>query len=265
MPGTEYTPIDEISELPLLIVPQEESLPYLHGQLPSHLPNGSVLADWNHAYHPSKEVAPIFRSGRVQYVLREVHDEYHCAYYGPPPLRTKVEQFRAIVLSAAGYIPPEGLLLTGDGPQQVGLSAAQRERLRTSGEVKLASFSNIQTYIRETILAQPADHIHAPTIDRFLSLDSSYKDEAREKYRLAYLLTALFIDRLEGHVDEAYNFGRVHRLINPSLPTRPGDFIRGLFFFTETHRKKITQELMTKLTVYRDGPAPRRLGNLALS
>jgi len=137
--------------------------------------------------------------------------------------------------------------------------------LQTSGEVKLASFSNIQSYIRGTILAQPADHIRAPTIDRFLSLDSLYEDEAREKYHLAHLITALFIDRLEDPIDEAYSFGRTHELINPSLPTRPGDFIRGLIFFTETHRKKIVRELMTKLTIYRNGPTPRRLGNLALS
>jgi len=102
MPGSEYTPIDEMSGLPLLIVPQEESLPYLKGEVPSQLPNGTVLADWNHAYHPSKEVAPIFRFARIQHVLRGVHDEYHATYYGPPPLRTKVDEFRSVVLAAAG-------------------------------------------------------------------------------------------------------------------------------------------------------------------
>jgi len=264
MPGTEYTPVDEISGLPLLIVPQEDSLQYLHGELPNMV-DGHVQADWNHAYHPAKEVAPIFRSGRVQHVLRSVHDEYHAAYYGPPPLEGRVDEFRSIVLAAAGYIPPEGIFFTGDGPQLVVMSEAERERLRTSGEVKMSSPSNIQAYIRQTVLAQPADHIHAQKIDRFLSLDSTIADEAKEKQHLAHLLTALLTDRIEDPIDEAYNFGRIHRLVNPALPTRPGDFIRNLILISSTQRRRVTSELVAKLTAYREGTIPRGLGGLALN
>jgi hypothetical protein len=264
--GYEQTPMDEVSGLPLLIVPDERVLPILRKEVPNAGSDGHVLADENHAFHPAKFVDPPVRNARVQFVMRETHDEYHAAYGGPSLPATKPERIKTLVLCAAGYVPPRGLAFGADGGREVDLTVGQRERLRTSGEVRVASFSVVQKYLKDAMLAQPSDHILPATIDRFLMLDGLVPDEAKEQRYLAHLLLSLCIDRVEDPLERPYAFGRSYDLLRPGLPTRPGDFIHRTILFSGKHVRGIVKELTQKFVKYRDGPeALARLGGAALT
>ncbi|HSW99797.1 MAG TPA: hypothetical protein VLH38_02050 [Patescibacteria group bacterium] len=267
MIGHEQTPVDEVSGLPLLIVPDDRILPILHREQTACDPNGRVLADYNHAFHPAKWVKePAVRNARVQLVMRGTHDAYHHAYSGPPLPATRSERLQAVVLCAAGYVPPQGLAFGSDGPRRVNLTMAERERLRTSGEVRVASFSIVQHYLKGAALAQPTDHIRPATIDRFLGLDSMITDEAKEQCYLAHLLLSLCIDRLEDPIDQPYRFGLEANLLRPDAPSRPGDLIHRTIVFSHKRVRSLVRELTEKLVKQRDGPeVVIRLGNLAVN
>jgi len=254
-----------MSGLPLLIVPDDRVLPILYREVSAIDLDGRVTADYNHAFHPARWVTDrAIRDARVQFVMRETHDAYHSVYSGPPLPTTRVERLKTMVLCAAGYVPPQGLKFDADGPRQVDLTAEQRDRLRISGEVRVASFSVVQRYLKEAVLAQPADHIRPAIIDRFLSLDSFVPDEAKEQCYLAHLLLSLFIDCIEDPIDEPYSFGRRSNLLRPDAPARPGDFIHNTIVFSNKHVRSVVGELTKKFIKYRDGPdVALRLGGLA--
>lgn len=268
------TPVDEISQLPLLIVPDERVLPVLHGEVPNINPDGpGPLADWNHVYHPKKVVVKAgdggeaLRNARLQLVLREEqHNEYHAAYDGPPLPSKPSERFKHAVLSAAGYIPMKGILFTPDGPREVMLKPEQRERLRTSGEVRMASFSIVQRFMKDFVLRQPVDHIQPRTVNRFLCLNPADSLDARKEFNyMTHLLLSLVIDRVEEPLFEPYTFGHNHGLLAPDAPERPDYFLRSVLI-RSNGVKNIAKELGNKLLFSRDGPeAKRQLGRLAVA
>lgn len=263
----EQTPTDPLSGLPLLLVPYEEVLAYLWGTQD----NSGRMADWNHAYHPARLVmaggdgSDALRNARKQFVMRADHDEYHACYSGPPGVDRPAERFRHVVLSAAGYIPPDAMdVRARGGPQVVTLTAAQRERLRSSGEVRVASFSVVQKFLKDFVLAQPVDHIRPGVVDRFLSLDSLVVDEANEQRYLVNLLLSLVIDRVEDPLDPPYRFAHTNNLLAPNAPARPGDFIRSIILRSTKNKRHIVQALTEKFITHRRGYAPA-LGRLAFA
>jgi hypothetical protein len=269
------TPIDEISHLPLLIVPDERVLPVLRGEVENVHPSGSgPIADWNHVYHPRKQVLRVdeggeaLRNARLQLVLRdEQHNAYHAAYEGPPLPETSADHFKHTVLSAAGYIPLRAMLFTPRGPKTVMLKPEQHKRLHTSGEVRTGSFTAVQRFMRDYVLAQPTDHIQPRTVNRFLRLDPSESVDARKKYNyLTNLLLSLVIDRVEEPLFEPYTFGHNHGLLASDAPPRPDYFVRSLLIRTNGV-KNMAKKLGNALLFARDGPEAmrrqRQLGRLA--
>lgn len=271
----EYTPADPISGLPLLIMPDERVVPVLRGDAPAVYPEtGQVIADWNHAFHPAREVVhdgfggDALRNARIQLVMRTTHNAYHAAYYGPELPTNPTERFRATVLCAAGYIPLQALRFRRFGdPKIVDLRQPHVERLHTSGEVRVASISAVQKFMKDFVMQQPVDHIRPDVIDDFLAIDPCQSpDDARRRRYLAHLLLSLVIDRTEGTLERPYTFARSYELLSPGLPTRPGDFVRSLITRSNSGARNITRELVKKFTAYRDGPqAAARLGGLAIS
>lgn len=268
-----YTPTDEVSGLPLLIVPEARALSILRGEEPSlDEATGHVLGDWNHVYHPAKVVVSdgfggdALRNARMQFVVRETHNSYHHAYYGPPLPLSPAGRFKATVLSAAGYIPMQAIQFEGDSPTIVDLAPPMRERLRTSGEVRVASLSVVQKFMKDFVLAQPVDHIRPNIIDDFLSIDpSSSIDDARRRRYLAHLLLSLVIDRVEDPLDGPYSFAYSSNLLKPGAPRRPGDFVHGMIARSASGVRTVTRELAKKLSIQREGPdVATRLGKLAL-
>lgn len=248
-------------------MPDERVLPILHNPKL----NTGRLADWNHIYHPARTVkasgfgGDAVREARKQFVLRrEQHDAYHAHYDGPPLPASTVERFRAVTLCCAGYIPLRAIHFSGLGAHEVQLSPAQRERLRTSGEVRVGSLSLAQRFLTQFVLMQPADHIRPAVIDRFLSLRPDNPTEAREQCYLANLLLSLVIDRVEPALERPYTFGRSYELLQPGLPKRPGDFVRKQIVRSGKNMQSLVAELTKKLSLQRNGTAVQ-LGGAVLA
>lgn len=270
----EQTPMDPISGLPLLIVPEDRALFILQGQEANVDPEtGWILADWNHAFHPARVVlgdgfgSDAVRNARMQFVMRATHNEYHSRYGGPRLPQNPSERFKTAVLTAAGYIPMQALSLGAESPSIVDLTMMQRERLRTSGEVRVASFSVVQKFLKEFVLLQPVDHIRPNVIDDFLSIDPGESpDDAKRKRYLAHLLLSLVIDRVEDPLEQPYTFAHTYSLLKPGLPRRPGDFVHSVIARGGKSSRGVVRELAKKFSVYRDGPeAVPRLGQLAIA
>lgn len=271
--GIVETPTDELSGLPLLLVPDERTLPIFWGFEPSRGPDGRLLVDQNHIWHPAKEVVEAgeggaaLRNSRVQFVLRhEQHNPYHGYYYGPPLPQTVDERFRTTVLCAAGYIPPRAIAFGPDGPCEVDLNEWQMVRLRESGEVQVASFSVVQSFMREFVMAQPVDHIKPKTIDRFLRIDPSESaDAGREHAYLTHLLLSLVIDRVEDPLAHLYRRAHQSELLSPYVPERPDQFILSTIVRSHKNIRSIAREFAQRLSAEREGrQLATCLGNAAM-
>src|SRR6185312_5582294 len=137
------TPVDEITGLPLLIIPHDD-VPYLLAHPTTNArrreAGGRDYIDRNHVYHPSTRLTSVaekaLQGARIQYVLRQDHDAYHAAFDGPPLPQTRAEHYYQMVFSAANYIPQRALDVSGGTPKEVALTDAQLLRLQTSGEVR---------------------------------------------------------------------------------------------------------------------------------
>ena len=259
----EKTPLDEITGMPLLLVRQPKVLPLVyHPALNAECRrNNEPYADLNHVYHPSKVViglgagAIALRNSRGQMVMREDHNRYHDQYSGPVLPKTPLERFKACVLSAAGYIPALAIDVRRDSPRIVELTPADRERMHSSGEVRMVSTSSVNSFLKDFVMRQSVDHILDSKIDRFLALDPRIGPESEEQRYLSHLLLSLVIDRVEEHLEIPYSQAHQLALLKPGAPRRPGDFIRQSIMRSKNMRK-ITHELRKKLSAHREGLTP---------
>jgi hypothetical protein len=271
--GRPQTPIDETSGLPLLFEPQEQALAIHWGYERAHDTNGRVVADWNHVWHPGREVVSAgsggdgLRNSRVQFVLRSDHDDYHHYFDGPPLPAKPSGRFRAMVMCAAGYIPTDALRFETDSPRIVRLNEWQRLRLRESGEVRVASLSVVQGVMKDFVMRQSVDHVKPRTIDRFLKLDPGEStDAAREHAYLAHLLLSLAIDRIEDPLVKPYTEAHEKGLLAPDMPPRPDQFILGNILRSRKNVRGVANEFATRLARQRQGrEATISAGQLALS
>jgi len=125
------TPTDELTGLPLPILPQE------------YLQANATETNWHHAWHANS--APelqglggrALRHSRVQLVHRTDHNykdkgrpNYHNFFEGPPLPDNEDDQFRLCVISAAGYIPDTAIDLRSGEPELVVMSEDELDILR---------------------------------------------------------------------------------------------------------------------------------------
>lgn len=268
-------PVDELSGLPLLMVPDDRVLPILWEFESNRRPDGGYYCDWDHAWFPAREVngagedGVALRNARVQYILRAEQHEPKNAHF--PTLKlpaTPAERFRAVVLCAAGYIPPEAIAFSSDGYRTKLLNDWQTMRLRESGEVKMASPSTVRRYMTDFVLSQSFDHVKPRTINRFLRLDPRQSsDAAKEHQELSYRLLSLAIDRVEDDpLIRPYTMAHQNELLALDAPPRPDWFIRSCIIGGRKNLSNIGRQLMSRLVHYRDGPrAAAHLGNLAIT
>ncbi len=232
------TPLDELTGLPLPLVPPEE---------PFSADNVDI--DWHHHFHPRRSPilrtpnGPAIRNARLQLTDYEMHHfGYHRTYVGPPLPETDDAQFATVIMSTAGYMPEQGISFTGDQPSIVRLSQGQRHQLQTSGEIKLGSRELINIFIREYVMSQlssvDADELN---IEEFVTTN----DPERRRV-LGHNLLALITDRATEPINEVYHQARRRQLILPNLPNNVRRFAKARLGPLKT-RDKLVGQLHSRL------------------
>lgn len=262
------TPVDEITGLPLLIMPGEE-VPYLlaHPGVNANrrAAGGRDYIDRNHVYHPSTSLTSdsnrALQGARIQYVLRHDHDAYHAAYDGPPLPQTMEARYYQMVFSAANYIPPKALDLSGDSPREVALTDTQMLRLQTSGEVRMADPGKVGKFLESFVLADPEfDHIPIKLIDEFLTIGTETTTDLRRQRYLAHQLLSFVIDPTTEPIYQAYKQAREQNVWKPAVNASPRQVVHEQIIGRGPHRRrkairKVSAVLVDRLAAYR-GMAP---------
>jgi len=200
------TPIDEMTRLPLPLIPVDNPR----------------YPDWHHHFHPKRSSflqgvgGRAVRNARLQKFDYAVHHyDYHGNYLGPPLPETIEEQFSAVIMSVAGFIPEHGIAFQGHEPRIAKLSPELRHRLQTSGEIKIGSIDVVRQFLRSYVLSRDIAEINTNelTIEEFITT----KDSERRRV-LGHNLLGLITNVATEHVDETYHQARQKELILPGLP-----------------------------------------------
>jgi hypothetical protein len=218
MAAEAITPVDQLTGLPLPILPPDVLLPK----------HRTDIADVHHHFHPRKD--PLLqdagglavRQSRVQLAdYWDHHNGYHRYYHGPPLPLTEKEQFGVVIMACAGYIPDEAIDFAGVEPQIVPLRQDQRDRLWKSGELRVASTQPIQNFLTEYILGQDISHVSESKIDEFLHTT----DDERKRF-LGHWLLAMATEKAAEPIDKLYRMAWRHGNINPTQSAKPPNTIQ---------------------------------------
>lgn len=227
MAAERITPVDELTGLPLSIVPTRK-------KVPSRNPN---VADWHHHFHPKedprlKTVGGLaLRNSRLQLVFRTFHNEgphrYHRFFDGPPIPQDEATQFGMCVLACAGYIPENGIDLRGDVPVVKRLTEEQRSILATPNIDKNQEFDYhhfrygyepIRSFfIKYTLDQDLTSVVPESSIDEFLYT----RDTERRKEKGSTILELAASAATEGMVDANYALLRDMHLLHEAMPPEP--------------------------------------------
>jgi hypothetical protein len=236
------TPIDEFSGIPLPILPTKNDLPL-------HDPD---IADWHHPFHPKEH--PLLKTAgglalrncRVQLVHRNFHNEsplrYHKFFEGPVIPESEDEQFRTVVLAAAGYIPRRAINTRSGEPEIVDLSPQQSARLRRTMRKAVPqddckcddprrkmsfeyrnlrySYDLVREFLSEYMMMQSTAHLPEPLVDEFLHTKNSFK-----LVELGDRLLALQAEFTADKVESSYRSAQQRRQLHPLMPKTATEFV----------------------------------------
>jgi hypothetical protein len=226
MGNLETTPVDELTNIPLLFVPHWQV-----GTLMRSASKSGRFSDWNHAFFPrqSPELKGLaglaVRYARVQRVSRLEHERYHQTYDGPPLPQTDEEKFRASVLCAAGYIPPVALNMGHRKPREEFLGIRQIQRLRTSGEVRVDRPARVKRFITRYVLDQEIEGVDGKFVSDFLTIRPSSDYDRKRQADMARTLLSMTVRGVAAELQSGYSFGYENELLSPDAPPEVGDFI----------------------------------------
>jgi hypothetical protein len=209
------TPTDELTGLPLPIVPIENP----------------VRPDWHHHFHPrlsprlvNKEGGSALRAVRLQRVDYDAHHRGYHRYFDGPKLPKKMnDRFGLIIMSAAGYIPEQGLDFTDGEPAIVDLTEEQAAELRK--QIKVGSPTSIRYFIQDYVISQKLEdvNVNETTIEEFIST----KNEERRRV-LGHTLLGLVTKKATEPLDENYHRIRQQQQIAPNTPNSVMKFTKAL-------------------------------------
>lgn len=257
----ERSPLDELTKLPLLCVPHEDTMYVLQGLRP----NGGFF-DWDHPYR--RRLDPLLtgtlggqavRHARLQLLHRTDQHEPKDGNLDAPILpATPEEQFQAVFFCAARYVPREALDFSTGSARTVFLSNWQRKRLQTSGEVRVESSEIMRKFFREFIFAQEVDG--SPLIDEFLGLVPDTTGTQKRKQELAIALLGTLIDPAAARLAGIYRTCLDRGALSPDLPETPRAFIgREIIGYSRRSWVRIITALETKLRERREQKPPAPL------
>lgn len=214
MANRELAPVDELTQMPLPVLPQI-------GMKNLRRMERESSADWHHQYHPSNSKRLTSTDGlalrhvRLQLLpAMEHHKVYHRIFEGPEFLpRTNTERFGHIVLACAGYIPPQAIDVYKDNPSEpVTLSKKMRSRLQNSGEIEVRGQANIARFMKDYLVDQDFSTVDESVIEEFLTTHSI----DRRKY-LGHWLLAIASEIAVEPVKPVYRQALDEGLILPSI------------------------------------------------
>jgi hypothetical protein len=230
------TPTDELTGLPLPLVPLNEL---------------GEDADWHHHQHPRR--SPLLkkdlggsavRQSRLQFYDYELHHSgYHHTYLGPPLPETEEDQLATTIMSVAGYMPDFALDFQSSEPRIVKLKPEQRQRLQTSGEIRIGSEDVVKNFIKSYVLSQPIEsvNINELTIEEFITT----KDHERRR-ALGHNLLGLIIYKATEPINEVYCQAQKREMLLPGLPGNVRRFTKTLLG-SHNGRRKLVNTLYKQL------------------
>src|SRR4051812_44051119 len=102
--------------IPLPLWPRDDLPPIAIGRIRNY----ARIADWHHPFHPRAHLltdnlgAAAVRNCRIQWTeYDDHHHKYHGAFKGSELPQGSDEQFRTVVLAAAGFIPDAAIGFDG--------------------------------------------------------------------------------------------------------------------------------------------------------
>jgi len=228
----ELTPVDKLTQLPLLFAPHEGVSPVIQG-----LQQNGGLFDWNHVFHPRRD--PILteslggeavRQSRMQLVHRtEQHEPYHEAFVGPPLPISPEAQFRTVLLCAAGYVPPQALDFSHRKPEVVKLNNAQLQQLRTGNEIRqdlrYGAADKVAAFMRSHVLTHEIEGISRETMDTFLALSPDTSANERQLELLTDQIVRGIVRGAVSSTRRMYTIGYRRGLLAPYAPKNPVTFV----------------------------------------
>ncbi|MEI6237445.1 MAG: hypothetical protein WCP03_02485 [Candidatus Saccharibacteria bacterium] len=151
-----FTPVDELTGLPLPILPTNE------------LPNGVELPVYlnpHHHFHPKKaklirnpEEGGFLRNSRIQILPRWIHNQYHDIYRGPKIDKDEQKRLLLGIFAVVGYLPKYAI----DAPE-----SAKRD---------------------EDVIVEIEDDLYRQMIDKTLLKSEATKSKERRDRVCAYMM-----------------------------------------------------------------------------
>lgn len=217
------TPVDDLTGMPLPIIPKLERLPLRHPD----------IADWHHHFHPRsdprlKTVGGLaLRNSRLQLVAREYHNDgpkrYHKFFDGPPIPESEATQFGMCVLACAGYLPESGIDLRSGEPVVARLDHNQRNLLRSHRRNNFDyryfryGYDPIRRFFAKYVLEQNLTEILPQrTIDEFL-----YSRNPNRRSELGRTIIEAAASSATEHIDPAYDLFRQNQQLHELMPPDP--------------------------------------------
>lgn len=235
-----YSPVDELTGVPLILHP-------LGNRRDRHI----YPDDKHHPWHPKKDPlvktgtlgGEALRSSRIQTASYDIHHlDYHRRFYGPELPIDEASRFKLIVLTAAGYIPDQGLVFgRKDNTYTKKVSTEDRLKLWEGGRIRVDSPEIVRKYLKEYSFNQDFSDLKDSAIDEFLNTKDNVK-----KWELGNLLLANGVYKatipLRGIFEQAYK----SELIPPVRTKRVTKFVLSSLNI-EHNRDRLINELGKKL------------------
>lgn len=198
------TPTDEVG-MPYALRPPEYPILF----------NRTDLFDRNHAWHPSThpeledDAGEALKGSRVQFAdWWEHHMIYHGRFSGPKLPTSRAEKFGLVVLSSALYVPDMALDCCDIDPKEVRLSEAEKQRLWTSGELRISNAAAVRNFLTDYTLEQDLSHVNDSMVDEFLNTN----DLNRRRF-LGHWLLSQAADKASEPIEplyrQAWKLGRI--------------------------------------------------------
>jgi len=223
--AAEYaTPLDLETGIPLPIMPRADLPPVPRGRGGRNLER---IADWHHPFHPR----PVLLAGdqgdqavrhcRTQWAdYEDHHHRYHNVFVGPTLPESAEEQFRTVVLAAAGYVPDHAIAFNDRRATIKPLQPEAREFLWKTGQIRVAGPADVRNFLFAYTLRHDFSGINNRTIDEFLNSPSMQR-----RRELGRTLLGLAARDAARPVQDIYRDSLAHGLIPSDRARTAGRFV----------------------------------------